>query len=230
MRSLASVLLLADGRLPVGGPAHSGGIEAAIADGRVRDASGVEAFTIGRLHTTGLVEAALVAATVRRLHAPGAVAADVLAAVDAEADARVPSAPLRAASRRLGRQLTRLAGSCWPDPVVVALGEIDVDGAHQPVAMGGVAVAAGVSAFDAAALALHHAAATPIQAATKIAGLDPLAMAAMIARLAPTIEALAEAASVAAEGPLADLPCAAAPMIEIAATRHADTDNRLFAT
>jgi urease accessory protein len=230
MGALASVLLLADGRLPVGGHAHSGGIEAAIADGRVRDAAGVEAFTIGRLHTTGLVEAALVAATVRRLRAPGAIALDVLAAVDAEADARIPSAPLRAASRRLGRQLTRLAGSCWPDAVIFALGEIDADGPHQPVALGGVAVAAGVSAFDAAAVALHHAATTPIQAATKIAGLDPSAMAAMTAGLGPTIEALAELAGVAAEGPLAELPCAAAPLIEIAATRHADTDGRLFAT
>jgi urease accessory protein len=226
----ASLLLLADGRFPVGGHAHSGGIEAAMNDGRVRDVADVEAFTIGRLHTTGLVEAALAAATVVRLCAPGAVTELVLAELDAEADARIPSAPLRVASRRLGRQLTRVAGSCWPDPVLLALGSLDDDGPHQAVALGGVAVAAGVGPLDAALLSLHHAVTTPIQAAIKIAGLDPFALAAVTARLAPTIEALAAVAHTAAQGPLADLPCSSAPLIEIAATGHDRTPQRLFAT
>lgn len=228
--SLASLLLLADGRFPVGGHAHSGGIEAAMADGRVRSVADVEAFTVGRLHTTGIVEAALAAATVVRLHSPGAPTALVLTELDAEADARVPSPPLRAASRRLGRQLARVAGSCWPDPVVLALGSIDDDGPHQAVALGGVAVAAGVAAHDTALLALHHAATTPIQAAIKIAGLDPFALAAVTARLAPTIEVLAHVATAAASGPLAELPCSAAPLIEIAAVAHDRTSHRLFAT
>jgi len=228
--NLASLLLLADGRFPVGGHAHSGGIEAAMADGRVRDVVDVEAFTIGRLHTTGVMEAALAAATVVRLCGPNAVTERVLAEIDAEADARIPSAPLRAASRRLGRQLTRVAGPCWPDPVLPALGSIDPDGPHQAVALGGVAVAAGVGARDAALLALHHAATTPIQAAIKIAGLDPFALAAVTARLAPVIETLALVAATAADGPLAELPCSSAPLIEIAAATHDRTAQRLFAT
>jgi urease accessory protein len=226
---LADVLLLADGRFPVGGHSHSGGIEAAMGDGRVTSIDDVEAFTIGRLHTTGLVEATLVAATVVRLTAPDATT-DVLTTLDAEADGRVPSAPLRSASRRLGHQLTRAAGVCWPHPIVVALGGVHADGPHQPIALGAVAVAARVGALDAATLALHHALTTPAQAAIKIAGLDPFAIAALTARMAGIVDDLASRAYEFARGPLHELPCASAPLVEIAATTHDQKLHRLFAT
>ncbi|WP_225850469.1 urease accessory protein UreF [Streptomyces sp. HPF1205] len=58
----AALLLLTDGRFPAGGHAHSGGAEAAVTDGRIRDAATLAAFCRGRLHTTGLVTAALAAA------------------------------------------------------------------------------------------------------------------------------------------------------------------------
>ena len=41
--SRAALLLLADGRFPAGGYAHSGGLEASIAAGRVRDVADLEA-------------------------------------------------------------------------------------------------------------------------------------------------------------------------------------------
>jgi urease accessory protein len=62
-----AALLLADGRFPAGGHAHSAGIEAACADGRVTDESNLEEFVVGRLRTTGLVDASLAAATVLTL-------------------------------------------------------------------------------------------------------------------------------------------------------------------
>ncbi|MFE7620921.1 urease accessory protein UreF, partial [Streptomyces sp. NPDC057496] len=49
--SRAALLVLADGRFPAGGHAHSGGAEAAVEQGRVRDAGGLAAFCRGRLHT-----------------------------------------------------------------------------------------------------------------------------------------------------------------------------------
>jgi urease accessory protein len=230
MHPLAALMVLADGRLPVGGHAHSGGIEAAIRDGRVATLDDVESFVVGRVHTVGLMEAAFAAATVLRLHRPRADVPTVLRLIDAEADARVPSAPLRAASRRLGRQLTRVASDCWPDPLLVVLAETHEDGAHQPVALGTVAVAAGLDERQAAALALHHAISTPIQAAVKIAGFDPFALAAMTVRLAPAIDVLTTSACSAAAGPLAALPSATAPLLEIASIRHDATADRLFAT
>ncbi|MEU1094646.1 urease accessory protein UreF, partial [Streptomyces sp. NPDC005877] len=60
--SRAALLVLADGRFPAGGHAHSGGAEAAVRAGRVRDADGLAEFCRGRLHTAGLVAASLAAA------------------------------------------------------------------------------------------------------------------------------------------------------------------------
>ncbi len=60
--SVSALLLLADGRFPAGGHAHSGGAEAAVKAGRIHDAVTMAAFLTGRLHTTGLTAAALAAA------------------------------------------------------------------------------------------------------------------------------------------------------------------------
>ncbi|MYU17183.1 urease accessory protein UreF, partial [Streptomyces sp. SID8361] len=59
---VAALLILADGRFPAGGHAHSGGAEAAVAAGRIHDAASLEAFCRGRLHTAGLTAAGLAAA------------------------------------------------------------------------------------------------------------------------------------------------------------------------
>ena len=59
-RTSFALMLLADGRLPAGGHVHSGGIESAVADGRVHDLASLRSFTEGRLWTAGLTDAALV--------------------------------------------------------------------------------------------------------------------------------------------------------------------------
>src|SRR4051812_47624832 len=57
----AALLLLADGRLPSGGHAHSAGLEQAVADGRVTNVHDVSLFARGALLSTGLTSAALAA-------------------------------------------------------------------------------------------------------------------------------------------------------------------------
>lgn len=253
--TLSALLLLADGRFPAGGHVHSGGAEAALADSRVRGHDDLEAFVLGRLHTAGLVEASLAAATVVHLttlrppvdptpratpSAPaaqpgpgrqaGADLAAVLARLDAEAEARLGMAPMRAASRRLGRQLTRAAGRCWPGPVLATTAAVHPDGPHQAVAIGAAAHTAGAGPDAAATLTLHHALTTPLQAALRLGGLDPFAVAALAARFGPVVAALAAEAAAAARGPLADLPCAAGPLTEIASVEHQARAERLFAT
>src|SRR5205085_11157472 len=99
--SVVAALLLADGRFPSGGHARSGGVEEAVTSGRVTDLDSLRAFAAGRLATAGRVAAGLAALTCR-----GTWPVDVL---DAEADARMASPALRAASRRQGRQLLRSA-------------------------------------------------------------------------------------------------------------------------
>lgn len=232
-------MLLADGRFPAGGHAHSAGAEAACADGRITDVATLGAFVEGRLHTAGLVDAALAAATVVATGgAVGGAARDVLAALDAEADARIAPPPLRAASRKLGRQLVRVAGRCWPDPVFAVVADAAPAGAHQTVALGTVGVAAGLGPIEVARLAVHHAVSTPAQAAVRLLGLDPFEVAALAARLAPSAAGVAAAAVAAARraaasgdlADLADLPARSGPLVEVAAIVHRTWDVRMFAT
>ncbi|MGW0375423.1 urease accessory protein UreF, partial [Streptomyces coeruleorubidus] len=55
--SRAALLVLADGRFPAGGHAHSGGAEAAVKAGRISGAASLADFCRGRLHTAGSVAA-----------------------------------------------------------------------------------------------------------------------------------------------------------------------------
>ncbi|MES3650088.1 urease accessory UreF family protein, partial [Mycobacterium intracellulare] len=109
-RSRAALMLLADGRFPAGGYAHSGGLEESIRAGRVRDIDDLDAFLRGRAATTGLVSAAFAAAGCRAF-----VAGTALSALDAELDARMPSPTMRDVSRTLGRQLRRAVARMRPD-------------------------------------------------------------------------------------------------------------------
>jgi urease accessory protein len=232
MADLLPLLLLADGRFPAGGHAHSAGVEAAVADGRITDVDTLMDFVEGRLVTVGLTEAALAGATARRVAvAPiGAVAA-LLSELDREANARVPCPPLRDASRRLGRSLARAAAHAWPSTMWLALAEAAPGGAHQPVALGVACVTAGGHDADAVAIAVHHAINTPALAAVRLLGLDPIAVAAATASigLGAGTDVMA-AALAAASGELADLPATSGPLLDIAALEHRDRDVRMFAT
>jgi urease accessory protein len=224
-----ALLLLADGRFPAGGHAHSGGVEAAITDGRITGVASLDRYVRDRLATVGLVEAALAAATAWRLSV-GDDATETLLALDAEAGSRIPAPPLRDASRRLGRQLARVAARCWPDPLFAVLADALPAGAHQPVALGVTGLAADLDLAQVARLAVHHAITTPALAAVRLLGLDPFAVAALAAGCAGAgEEVVAEAVDVAL-GPLADLPSASAPLVDIAALEHIARPIRMFAT
>jgi urease accessory protein len=223
--ALAALLLLSDGRFPAGGHAHSGGAEAAVADGRIRDAAGLADFCRGRLHTTGLVAAALAAAATAGL--------DPLA-LDAAADARTPSAALRSVSRRLGRQLMRAARATWPSADLDALAAARPRGAHQPVVLGLTAGAAGLPPSAAAHAAAYESVSGTATAAVRLLSLDPFHAAAVLARLAPQIDATARSAAGAAHRArthgVSALPAASAPLLEISAEDHAAWPVRLFAS
>ncbi|MFI8103155.1 urease accessory protein UreF [Streptomyces sp. NPDC086023] len=222
----AALLLLADGRFPAGGHAHSGGAEAAVKAGRIRDAATLEDFCRGRLHTAGLVAAALAAA--------GALGIDP-AELDAAADARTPAPALRTAARRLGRQLTRAARSVWPgDPGLEALAAAYPRGAHQPVVLGLAARAAGLGPLDAAHVAAYESTGGPATATVRLLGLDPFEATAVLARLTPELDEVAERATAAAHrarrAGTGALPAASSPLLEIGAQAHAAWPVRLFAS
>lgn len=223
--SRAALLVLADGRFPAGGHAHSGGAEAAVRAGRLTGARDLASFCRGRLHTTGLTAAALAAAAV--------LGADPLA-LDEAADARTPSPALRATARKLGRQMMRAARATWPSPELTALAAARPRGAHQPIVLGLAARSAGLGPEDAAHCVLYETVSGPATAAVRLLSLDPFDATGVLARLAPDIDATAVRAVAAAhrvlhEGPDA-LPAASAPLLDITAEAHAAWAVRLFAS
>ncbi len=241
--SATALLLLADGRLPAGGHAHSGGLEPAVADGSVRHLEDLAAFLTGRLATTGLVAAAFAAAThdatatATATTVPrDAVAAPtaggwpagvtaVLVELEAELDARTPSPAQRAASRAQGRALLRAARAAWPPvpcPVVAP---------HHPVALGLAARAAGLHAAVAATIAAYHSVTGPAAAATRLLGLDPFGVTGVLARLGPAVDEVgARGARAAREAAPADLPAPGAVRLDVLAEQHRAAEIRLFAS
>ncbi|MFF8510373.1 urease accessory protein UreF [Streptomyces sp. NPDC015492] len=221
MARRAALLVLADGRFPAGGHAHSGGAEAAVRAGRIRDAAGLEAFCRGRLHTTGLTSAAVAAAAAHGLDPVD---------LDAAADARTPSPALRTAARRLGRQMMRAARAAWPCAELDALAAAFPRGAHQPVVLGVAARAAGLGPEDAAHCVAYETVGGPATAVVRLLGLDPFQATAVLARLAPAMDLVAEEAARAARRGVDALPAASAPLLDITAEQHASWPVRLFAS
>jgi urease accessory protein len=232
------LLLLLDSRAPAGAHHHSGGMEAAVTAGLVTGLPDVEQFCRARLRTSGRTAAAFAAAACRLQHGPAparpgrpASAAEDWARLDAEFDARTPSEATRAASRQLGAGLRRLLRSMLPGAdLVTPWARCGPPAPHHPLVLGaGVALAGGPPELAARAAALA-ACAGPASAAVRLLGLDPLATAAMLARLAPDIDHAAGLAARSAAGPPGSLPCEGAPALDLLADVHLTAEVRLFAS
>lgn len=213
------LLLLADGRFPAGGHAHSGGIEAAVMDGRVTGVDTLATFLAGRLATAGRVATALAAAACSGAHD--------LDALDGAAAARIPSPALRAASRAQGRQLLRAARA------VLGTSRLPegVTDLHHAVAMGVVSAATdGVGPLGAARWASYDAISGPASAAVRLLGLSPFSAWGIVSALMDDAEAISAAAAAGAGRPLDQLPACSAPLLDIGAEVHAASRERLFAS
>ncbi|MDG4810478.1 urease accessory UreF family protein [Micromonospora sp. WMMD1120] len=221
------LLLVADGRFPAGAHAHSGGLEAAVAAGRVTDLASLEAFLTGRLATAGLVGAAFAAAAHRA--AGSSARADVLARLDAELDARTAAPALRTVSRRQGRALLRAGRSIWP---VAPFGDLPANtaGPHQPLVLGLLCAAAGLSRVETATVAAYGTVTGAASAGVRLLGLDPYRVQALLVGLADACDGTAADAARAADDPPERLPAAAAPLADIHAEVHATWEVRLFAS
>jgi urease accessory protein len=211
----AALLTLADSRLPAGGHAHSGGVEQAIAAGVVHDPGSLSTFLRRRLATSGAVAAGLAAA---------ACAGADLTALDAEADARTPSPALRAASRQQGRGLVRVGRRAWPSAAWDALPALP----HHPIALGVAAAVAGLLPRDAAQAAAYLSISGPATAAQRLLAMDPLTVAAVTARLAPEIDAVASRTYGHKCG--SGVPAATDPLLDLLAEVHAARKDRFFAS
>lgn len=212
--SATALLFLADGRFPDGTHAHSYGLEAAVAAGRVWDASSLAAYVTCRLWTVGRTDAAAA-----RLAASG-VDPDAL---DAAWCVRTPSATARATSRALGRSLARTAARLVPNATLALLGG---NPAVQPVAFGMLAEAIGCDPDEAALASAHGTAATLSAAGLRLLSLDPFEVSAVLLDLRADVEgvAMSTVGLRAAE----DLPHASTPFAEIDVEAHSALASRLF--
>jgi urease accessory protein len=221
--STSTFLMLVDSRTPTGGYAHSGGIEAAVSDGRVTEVATLAAYVEGRLFSNGLCDASLAAAACAGV-GPAAV-------LCAEAAARCPSPALRAASRAEGRGLLRVARSMWPSSSIDEL--VEAAGAAGPmwsIALGTVAGAAGLSVLQASTAAAYSSISGPAWAAVRLLGIDPYGVAGMLATLATSVDGVARRAVELAQraSSLRELPAPATPLQEIAAEARERWEVRLF--
>jgi urease accessory protein len=239
------LLLLLDSRAPAGAHNHSGGMEAAVGTGLVGGLPDLEDFCRARLATSGRVAAAFAAAACRlqdhysERPAPEPTAghgasrrscSEEWALLDAELDARIPSEAARAASRQMGGGLLRLLRSVLPGAELATSWPLCPAPPHHPLVLGaGVSLAGGTPLLAARAAALA-ACAGPASAAVRLLSLDPFAVQAMLARLAPGIDACAQAAAVCAAQPSASIPCDSAPALDLLADVHLTAEVRLFAS
>lgn len=212
--TVASLLLLADGRFPDGSHAHSHGLEAAVDARRVYDARSLAEYVTGRLWASGRTDAAAA-----RLAAAGVDRN----ALDEAWCVRTPSAVARDASRSLGRALARTAARVVPDqPIALADGRPPV----QPVALGLLAAAFGCTPDEAALASAHSTAATLSAAGLRLLSLDPFDVAAVLHDLRPEVDGVA--VSTIGLLDVGDLPHASTPFAEIDVERQSTLASRLF--
>ena len=216
--------LLADGRFPVGGHAHSAGLEAAASVFPLGDDEALWRFVAGRLDTTGVTEAHLVAAVASRL----AVAEMDWDEADAEIEARIASPALRSTSRLLGRQWVRAGREVFGAPLLGRSAAVDERGPHQVMAFAALMVDLDVDVGDAVALHLHHLVSTITTAAVRLYGLDPYAAARIQSRFITRFDQISADAVAASALPWRRLPAPAGPLSDVFAERHAVADVRLF--
>jgi urease accessory protein len=213
--SLASLLLLADGRFPDGSHAHSFGMEAAVVLGRVHDPETLQQYIAVRLWTTTRTDAAAAALAARGDHP--------LDDIDSALTLRLPGRATRDASRSLGRSLVRTAARLWPgrEPRLVS-GRPPL----QPVALGAVAALSGCGPREAALCTTHAAAASLSSAALRLLGLDPFSVAGVLAELRGAVGEVAD--SVLDIVDPAYLPSASTPLAELDPEFQRTIEPRLF--
>ncbi len=209
MTNLATLLTLADSRLPTGGHVHSGGIEEAVTSGLVGDIATLRAFLRRRIRTHGLVTASVAVA----VHVGSLSVTDA----DRETDARTPAPAARQASRAQGRGLVRLARRVWPDRDWQVVGVTP----HLSVAAGAVGAAGALDPEQTALSVVYTTMTGSATAAQRLLALDPGDVAAL------TFELSALCAQTAAEAgkELADL---SDPLLDVLAQRHSERDQPLF--
>lgn len=220
-----TLLQFSDGLFPAGAYAHSFGLEWYVQASRVNDAQALEE----------LVESCLVGSTapmdaVALSCASRAARLDDLETclrLDATLDALKPAEELRGASRQMGRQTLRVAGSLIDHPALrryAAMVQEERTSGNHVVALGMVSAALDWVPRETVGAYLYCFCATLVNSALRLFPLGQLAGQRVLWNMQPLFGRLAEEALQKREEDIRGF----APAMEIAAMRHAGLEARLF--
>lgn len=218
---LPALLQLSDSTLPIGAYAHSFGFEGLVQLGAITDEAGLEQFLQREL--LGALEEVDLPLLRHLRDALAAEDFECLVRLDALALATRPSAELRSASQRMGRQLQLLASrlldgevpaelhAALPAPQAITMTAV----LHH---LRGIPVEAGLVSFAWQTLT------GVAQAGLKLLHLGPSAIQGILGRCGAPIAAAVEASSTVAEDDIGSF----APLWDIASARHERAAARLF--
>jgi urease accessory protein len=222
---LLSLLHFADSAFPTGGYAHSLGLETYCQAGLVRGREDLERFLIAQLEgSAGPCDATAVAGALR------AAARDDLPScreLDATLEAMKSVKEFREGSRQMGRQTLRVAAALTGDARLVEYAA-DVDKGlapgHHAVAYGLAAAALGWEPEAATTAYLYSTTALLVGAALRLQSMGQLEGQRVLWSLHPVIARVAREAALRDPSDLWSF----APGIELAGSRHATLEMRLF--
>jgi urease accessory protein len=208
---------LADSAFPTGGFAHSGGLEAAVQLGHVRDPAGLDRFLEEALWQAGALTLPFVLAVLR--------APERLAELDARCDAATPAHVANRASRAQGRALLRAATALGPasrtlEQEVLSAG---LAGHLAPVS-GALLARLGASEDEAGRLHLFLAARGILSAGVRLGLCGPLEAQAGLVRAG----AVAETVLAATAGRAPEDAAASSPLLELLQSHQDRLYSRLF--
>jgi urease accessory protein len=206
----------ADSALPIGGAAHSFGLESLI-DAGLLDVEGIESFFVDYLEEAGALEAAYCAASCE------ITGLDPWLALNVEFGARKLARESRDASASMGRRFLELAAGVSQLPLLVSACGLATQ-VHLAPCFGLVAGAMGIEPESASAAYLQQSITTLVSCCQRLLPLGQTRAQHILWSLKPAILHAVQRATQAHPASLSSFT----PLLDIASARHPTLSTRLF--